>query len=169
MPPDPPTLREIRIRRARPQDAADIAKLLHESFLEYKGLYTPQGFAATTPTADAVMARMKEGPVWIAFCGNDSVGSVAAVSQGDSVYMRGMCVSPRARGAGAGARLLAEVEQWAAENGCKRVFLSTTPFLHAAIRLYEQRGFTRTDGGPHDLFGTPLFTMEKAISQSSQN
>jgi hypothetical protein len=41
--------------------------------------------------------------------------------------------------------------------------LSTTPFLDAAIALYERCGFRRTAGGPLELAGTPLFTMEKRL------
>jgi GNAT superfamily N-acetyltransferase len=156
--------REIQVRRAEPDDAAAIAKALFESFAQYRTLYTPEGFAATTPTTGAVLIRMKEGPVWIAFCENEVAGSVAAVIRAGSVYMRGMCVVPHVRRAGAGAQLLKQVEHWAAEQKCSRVFLSTTPFLHDAIRLYEKHGFQRSDEGDHDLFGTPLFTMEKPIS-----
>jgi len=36
--------------------------------------------------------------------------------------------------------------------------------LSRAIRVYESFGFRRTEDGPQDLFGTPLFTMEKALS-----
>jgi len=56
-----------------------------------------------------------------------------------------------------------EIQRFAAANGCKRLFLSTTPFLDRAIRLYEAFGFQRTSDGPYDLFGTPLFTMEKVL------
>ena len=45
------------------------------------------------------------------------------------------------------------------------MFLSTTPFLESAIRLYEKFGFQRTSDGPLDLFGTPLFTMQKSLSR----
>ena len=48
-------------------------------------------------------------------------------------------------------------------QGFQRMFLSTTPFLLAAVRLYEQFGFQPTDAGPRELFGTPLFTMEKRL------
>jgi hypothetical protein len=41
--------------------------------------------------------------------------------------------------------------------------LSTTPFLNSAIRLYENFGFRRNEAEPHDLFGTPMFTMEKIL------
>lgn len=154
---------EIIIRLAHPQDAPAIAQVLHESFVEYEPLYTPQGFAATTPSAVQIKTRMHEGPVWIA-CRNDRVlGTVAAVMKRDSLYMRGMAVLPNARGLRVAARLLEEVEQWARDQGCRRVFLSTTPFLSAAIHLYERYGFQRTNELPHDLFGTPLFTMEKCM------
>jgi GNAT superfamily N-acetyltransferase len=62
-----------------------------------------------------------------------------------------------------GARLLAAAEAHAREAGCRRLFLSTTPFLTAAIALYERAGFARTDEPPHELLGTPLFTMEKGL------
>jgi GNAT superfamily N-acetyltransferase len=83
------------------------------------------------------------------------------VVEGESVYVRGMAVLPAARGMGAGAALLREVESWALSQGCGRLFLSTTPFLESAIRLYERFGFRRMEEDRRDLFGTPLFRMEK--------
>lgn len=105
---------------------------------------------------------MEEGPVWIALHDHDAVGTVAAVAKGDSLYIRGMAVLPPARSHKVGARLLNAVELYAVENGCNRMFLSTTPFLDAAIRLYEKSGFQRMNGA-HDLFDTPLFRMEKFL------
>jgi ribosomal protein S18 acetylase RimI-like enzyme len=154
---------DIQIRRARSEDAADVARVLYESFLEYKALYTREGFAATTPGAKQVLARMREGPVWIAVREIELLGTVAATVKKPSLYMRGMAVLPAARGLGLAARLLDQVEKWATAQKCTRVFLSTTPFLSAAIRLYESAGFRRTPEGPHNLYGTPLFTMEKII------
>ncbi len=154
---------QLEVRRAGPEDAPVIAALLHESFVEFKALYTEGGFAATTPGAEQVLTRMREGPVWVALHEGVVLGTVAAVVTSQSVYIRGMAVLPAARGSGAGATLLQQVEAWAGNEGHRRLFLSTTPFLSSAIRLYERAGFRRTSEGLHSLHGTPLFTMEKTI------
>ena len=137
--------------------------MLHESFLEFKPLYTDGGFAATTPGVEQVLVRMHEGPVWVALRQGVMLGTVAAVVRDESVYIRSMAVLPAARGLGAGAKLLQQVEDWALSQRRPRLFLSTTPFLSSAIRLYERSGYRRTNDGLHDLFGTPLFTMEKTL------
>jgi len=154
---------EVHIRLAEPSDATVVATVLHKSFVEFEALYTPQGFAATTPDAAQVLARMREGPVWLAFRNVEVLGTVAAVLKGEWAYIRGMAVLPAARRLSVGARLLEHVERWARDQGCRRLFLSTTPFLDGAIRLYEKFGFRRAQEAAHDLFGTPLFTMEKDL------
>jgi len=156
---------QIEIRRAGAEDAPAIAAVLHESFVEFKALYTDGGFSATTPGTDQILARMREGPIWVALREGAVLGTVAAVVKSDSVYIRGMAVLPNARGSGAGTRLLQQVENWVRGEAYTRLFLSTTPFLASAIRLYERFGFRRLDEGLHDLFGTSLFTMEKTLEK----
>jgi GNAT superfamily N-acetyltransferase len=156
-------LTAFQVRLATREDAGSVSKLLNEAFVEFRTLYTPGGFAATTLTAEQVLTRMSEGPVWLAVREAEPIGTVAAVQNGESVYMRGMAVHPAARGLGVGVRLLETVGHWASTEGSGRVFLTTTPFLYAAIRMYEKHGFRRVETRPQDLFGTPLFTMEKRI------
>jgi len=107
---------------------------------------------------------MQEGPVWVAEQNGILVGTVSVVSQGEELYIRGMAVSPSARGSRLGELLLTEIERFATDGSYQRLALSTTPFLLHAIRLYEHYGFQRTDAPPHDLFGTPLFTMVKNLA-----
>jgi len=154
----------VQIRMAIPNDASSIALVLYQSFVEYRSSYTDEGFSATTPTADQIQTRMKEGPVWVALHENAIVGTVSAVPKGEALYIRGMAVLPTARGQGVGELLFRHVESFASVQGHKRLFLSTTPFLARAIRRYENLGFQRSSEGPHDLFGTPLFTMLKSLS-----
>src|SRR5271163_4006825 len=74
-----PGLLELQIRPADTEEAGLIARVLYESFAEYKSLYTPEGFAATTPNAEQILQRMNEGPVWAACRGVEMLGTVAAV------------------------------------------------------------------------------------------
>jgi putative acetyltransferase len=156
-------LSKIRIRLAERDDAAAIASVLSESFVEYEPLYTPAGFAATTPNAEEIHLRMEEGPTWVAVSDDAIIGTVSVVPRGESLYIRGMAVLPVARGQHIGELFLSHVRNFAALQSYKRLFLSTTPFLNSAIRVYERFGFQRTAEGPHDLFGTPLFTMQKSV------
>jgi GNAT superfamily N-acetyltransferase len=155
-------LPELVIRRATIEEAADVADVLREAFEPYRRLYTAAAFAATTPTAADVQQRWNEGPVWVAVQDARIVGTVSAVPRGEALYMRSMAVRPSSRGSGCGRLLVEAVERYATANGHRTVVLSTTPFLHPAIALYERCGFSRTDAGPSDLAGTPLFAMAKA-------
>lgn len=152
-----------QIHLATLDDVPAIASLLYDSFVEFRSSYTDAAFAATTPAREQLLQRMKEGPIWIALQDRALLGTVSAVSRKQEVYVRGMAVSPAARGFGLGKLLLNAVEEFALTQGHKRLVLSTTPFLSAAIRLYEHWGFQRTSDGPHELYGTPLFTMVKHL------
>ncbi len=158
---------EAEIRLACADDAEAIAQVLLHAFVEYKSLYTEKGFIATTPGSSEILVRMKEGSMWVALLRGQVVGTASTVLKSDSVYVRGMAVLPSVRGEGIGDMLLHEIEVYAIKQGARRTFLSTTPFLDRAIRLYERFGFRRTNEGPHDLFGTPLFTMEKFLTRVS--
>lgn len=148
---------------AAPADAPQIASVLSESFVEHKSSYTQEAYAATVLDSEQIVSRLSEGSAWVALREGEVVGTVSVVHKGDALYIRGMAVIPKARGHRIGERLLNEVESFAAGHGYERLVLSTTPFLNRAIRLYENFGFRRNDEGPHDLFGTPLFTMEKTV------
>lgn len=59
-------------------------------------------------------------------------------------FIWGMWVDPKARGLGAGARLLDRTIEWAKERPTSRVRLWVTDTNDAAGRLYESRGFRPT-------------------------
>jgi GNAT superfamily N-acetyltransferase len=153
----------MEIRRAVADDSTHIASVLYDSFIEFKSLYSPEAFVATTPAAGEIRSRLNEGPAWVAVQSESIVGTVSAVLRSEGLYIRSMAVLPAARGHGVGRLLLQAVEDFARATNCRRLFLSTTPFLRHAIRLYEHFGFQQSDEGPNHLFGTPLFTMEKTM------
>lgn len=153
----------VHLRRAVEGDAPQIAAVLQASFEEYRPLYTPEAFAATALSPDGVLKRMREGPVWLTTLDDSPVGTASVVVTTEGCYIRGMAVTPAARGLGLARRLLEAIERFALEQGTQRLYLSTTPFLDAAIALYERYGFVRAGHGPTELFGTPLFTMTKLL------
>lgn len=157
---------KIQIRLADEADVGSIVAVLAESFREYEKLYTKQGYAATTPTSSAVQNRFAEGAMWVALRESEVVGTVSVVPKGEALYIRSMAILPAARGNRIGEKLLTQIEEFAVASGYRRLVLSTTPFLDRAIRLYEKFGFQRNGEPPHDLFGTPLLTMEKSVEIS---
>ena len=158
----------IEIRLSHPSEASAIAEVIREAFAEYKASYTAQGFAATILSTEQVLTRFTEGPIWLAISDGEIIGTAAAVLKTNSLYIRSMAVLPLARGRQVGKLLLLESERYACSQNRRQLVLSTTPFLLPAIRLYEGFGFRRTDDGPHDLFGTPLFTMFKLVKADSK-
>lgn len=111
-------------------------------------------------SADALLKRWHEGPVWVSESDGKIVGTVAAVACSHALYMRSTAVLPEFRDKGIGWSLLKTVEDYARQNRLTRLELCTTPFPHDAISLYEKYGFRRI-GQPHDLGGTPLLDMVK--------
>jgi putative acetyltransferase len=154
----------IRIREASKGDCEDVATLLRHAFASYEPLYTAGGFAATTPDATGVAARLHDGPVWLAIHDGAIVGTAGAVCQSGQCYVRGVAVLPKWRGCGIASSLMATVEHFALQNKACRMFLTTTPFLEDAIRLYARLGFERSERSPLDLYGTPLIGMTKSLS-----
>jgi len=154
----------VRVRRARPAEAASVAFLLRVAFSEVAQLYTPEALDATLPDAVALRRRLEEGAsVWIALLDEQVVGTLSAFDRSEGLHLRSMAVHPAARGQGVGRALLAAAEGFGRERGHTRVFLRTTPFLHAAIALYSRSGFTLCQGAERDLHGVPLFEMEKLL------
>jgi GNAT superfamily N-acetyltransferase len=116
--------------------------------------------AATTPGAEQVLVRMQEGPVWVALRQGVMLATVAAVVKDESVYIRGMAVLRAARGLGAGAKLLQEVEEWALSQTYSPLFLvrshsSVQPSAYMRDPAIGGRTMVFTA-----FFGTPSFTME---------
>jgi GNAT superfamily N-acetyltransferase len=118
----------IQIRFATADEAEAIASVLHQAFVEYEALYTPEGFAATTPTAEQIRARWSEGPVWVAVHEDTMVGTVSAVPKRESLYIRSMAILPSARGRKIGTVLLEQVERFAVAHGYP-VYCSARPLF----------------------------------------
>ncbi len=93
-----------------------------------------------------------------------AVGCAALALKDGYGEVKSMFVAEAARGTGAGAALLAKLEEVARGAALPLLRLETGDKLHAAHRLYERAGFARRGpfgdypDGPHSLF------MEKALT-----
>ena len=153
----------VDIRLAETNDAVNIESILSKSFEEYEERYTRAAFVTMTPPKVTILKRMKEGPVWVAIEDGKIVGTVSAVPKGRELCLRGLAVLPAERGKAIGRLLLVHLGRYAVRNGYRKITLSTTPFLTRAIREYEQFGFQRSEDGPHELHGTPIYKMVKQL------
>jgi GNAT superfamily N-acetyltransferase len=143
--------------------APAIASTLYQAFVGFRHLYTPAAFSATAIGVDEVLARLSEGPGWVALNEERICGTVSAVPRNAALYVRGMAVLPNVQGKGVGFELLQRAESFALENDRESLLLTTTSFLDSAIRLYARFGFSRIAGDSADFFGTPILWMEKKL------
>ena len=94
------TILNVDVRQAVESDAGAISGVLRSAFAEFEPLYTQKGFEATTPGPEAVLKRMREGPVWVAVHDDIIIGTVAAMCEDGECYVRGMGVVPDSRARG---------------------------------------------------------------------
>ena len=62
----------------------------------------------------------------------------ASTTSADVCYLQDLFTAPEARGKGVARALIAEVELWAREQGCARVYWLTQSSNETARRLYDQ-------------------------------
>jgi GNAT superfamily N-acetyltransferase len=94
---------------------------------------------------------------WIAEVAGRRVGCVFCVPADDATaQLRILLVTPDARGAGLGGRLVDECIDFARAAGYRRMRLWTNDVLVAARRVYLGRGFTLVEEDSHHSFGADL-------------
>lgn len=153
----------MEVRRANPDDAEAIHRLMETAFASFRPLYTPGCFDATVLDPERIRQRMTEGPVWVAQQEGQTVGTIGARDDPRGLYVRGMGVHPDVRRGGIGTALLDAVETHARASAASTMWLSTTLFLSGSIALYQRAGFLDA-AGPAHLHGTPLRSFEKRLA-----
>jgi len=144
---DPEPL-DTSVRRAAPDDAADVARLLHDFNIEFSDPSPGVGLLAERARqmlADGEMTVLLGGaaPDGIAlFRFRLSIWSGAL-----DAYIEELYVAPPLRGRGLGRALLEATMDAAREAGATRIELGTGETDTAARALYESCGFTNLEGG----------------------
>lgn len=155
----------VEIRRAGPGDEETISSLILAAFGPFRGEYTPDAFEYTAASAETVRQRFAEGPIWLAYAGDEAVGTVSGLPEEERFYIRSMAISPSAQRGGIGQRLLDTVEAFAREAGYSKLYLYTTFVLPGAKRLYEKNGFyVVRETPPEEWFEMAGLEMEKELT-----
>jgi ribosomal protein S18 acetylase RimI-like enzyme len=138
-----------QVRRAAAEDAAEVARLLHDFNTEF-GEPTP-GVATLAERAERMIAAGE----LIALLGGEGPDGLAQLrfnpsiwSDSPGAYLAELYVAPARRGRGLGRSLLEAAMEAAREAGADHIDLNTGETDAAARRLYESAGFTNREGGP---------------------
>jgi ribosomal protein S18 acetylase RimI-like enzyme len=139
----------LKVRRAGPEDAAEVARLLHDFNRE---------FGEPTPPVDVLAERalrmISEEEIHVLLAG-DGPDGIAQLSFRTSIwsgepdaYLQELYVVPARRGEGLGRALLDAAMELARERGATHIDLGTSEDDTAARGLYESTGFTNREGSP---------------------
>ena len=85
---------DLEISLAVPGDEDIIASLVFEAFSPFREEYTPDAFDYTAVSAERVLGRFAEGPIWIAYLGGEPVGTVSGLPEEERFYIRSMAIRP---------------------------------------------------------------------------
>ncbi len=140
---------EIQIRRAAPDDAAEIARLLHDFNTE---------FEEPTPDVSTLTERSRrllEGGEMTVLLAGDGPDGISLLRFRPSIWidsleahLQELYVAPALRGHGIGRALLEATIAVARETGAGGLDLNTGETDTAARALYESMGFTNREGSP---------------------
>ena len=149
------------IRRANPDDIADLTRLIGE-FRDWWGKTDPPG-AQIRVTLEALIADPSTEYL-LAF---DSDGNAVGVCQlryrlsvwtgAEDCWLEDVFVSEGARGGGHGRELVERAFESARSRSCKRIELDVNEQNAGALRFYESLGFTTEPKPP----GRTLFVSRR--------
>lgn len=137
------------VRHATTEDAAAIARLLHDFNTEFEE--PSPGVAALTEYARKLLAA-GEMTVLLAGEGPDGISLIrfrpSVWTGGPEAHLQELYVVPPLRGRGIGRTLLEATMAVAREAGATGIDLNTGTTDTVARALYESCGFTNREGGP---------------------
>ncbi|HSS04791.1 MAG TPA: GNAT family N-acetyltransferase [Solirubrobacterales bacterium] len=137
------------MRRGGSEDAADIARLLHDFNTEYDDP-TP----GVPVLAERVSELLSDEEIVVLLAGKPPAGLAlfrirpSLWSRAADVYLEELYVVPERRGHGVGRALLEAAIEAAREAGADHFELTTGETDTEARGLYESRGLTNREGGP---------------------
>lgn len=149
-----PTVSDIEVRLARPNEYAEIGRVTVEGYAEFlvgEGVDPDGSYAAELRD---VAKRAAASDILVAVDGDGAIlGATAYVHKGgpyediafgpQEAEFRMLVVAGAARGRGVGPAVVAACVEKAREEDRVRIVISTMPEMTTAHRMYERLGFVR--------------------------
>ena len=131
------------IRPAVASDAQALSELL-----------TQLGYPSTAPEIAGRLDALAKFPRAVAFVAINGYGEVVGLVTGHLfpsihdnqlvAWLTTLVVLEDARGAGIGSSLVKHIEEWATQNGARRLAVTSATHREAAHEFYEKRDYERT-------------------------
>ena len=132
-------MKKLNIVRYSPE-FKDAFKAINVEWLEEMFEVEPYDLEVLNDPQKFILNR--KGNIWIALKGYEPIGTIALMELDDSMFeLTKMGVSKKARGLGAGRKLLDYIVTNVFDAQKNTYFLLTSSHCKAAIHLYEQFGF----------------------------
>lgn len=138
---------DLRIRLARPSEAAIVYRILMEAYAPYRGkVMPPLKVFRSTPASIALDIRTRRHAHALAFVGSTPVGTVRSTPErngnGELRWtLSRLAVLPEYRGEGIGAALMRWMEQRARQCGVAELRGQVRTMLPFLVRFYQCLGY----------------------------
>jgi len=133
---------EYHLRLARPDEVGRLREIEDEAGERFNGLDIFDPSLSSSFSLDEMYRLAKLSQVWVACDSNDKpVGMIVASIRCGNGYIEELDVLPEHGRRGLGVRLLNRVCEWALENGCVAVDLSTFRDVPWNGPFYRKNGF----------------------------
>jgi predicted N-acetyltransferase YhbS len=158
-------MKDITLRLAMHDDAADIVSVIRRAFAQYDGKLVPPS-GALHETEATVAARIDTERCIVAFDGASPIACIFYKRVGDQLYFSRLAVLPDRRGEGLAQRLVAEVEAAARTAGLAAVTLGVRIALPGNVAMFAALGYREIGRKAHSGFSEPTsITMEKRLGE----
>lgn len=151
-------LKEVRIVPFRKKYKDDFLQLNNEWLQKYFELEEQDKLVLNNPEKEIIK---KGGEVFFALINEDVVGTCAVQRVDDSTYeLEKMAVTEKAKGKQIGKKLTLTAVGYAVDKGARKLILSTSPKLVAALNLYKKLGFINVVKDDDHRYKRELIHME---------
>jgi GrpB-like predicted nucleotidyltransferase (UPF0157 family)/ribosomal protein S18 acetylase RimI-like enzyme len=161
--------KETTIRAAKADDVSALHRLLQLAFAQYRDKLDPPS-GAFRETEEKLHSLLWEEKAAVAIHEGRRAGCVFYDTAEDFFYFHRLAVLPNFRRRGIGRRLIAFVEEQAAEMGRASVRLCVRTMLPETRRYYERSGYRVIALHSHPNYKLPTYyVMERNLNQPADN